>query len=72
MVPNGAAEQDGVLEDDGQARSEGLQRQLSDVDVVNHNPPCKKKKMKNYVSVSTEDVYSINKRKEDLFSESSL
>lgn len=43
MVPNGAAEQEGVLEDDGQARPEGLQRQLSDVDVVNHNPSCKKK-----------------------------
>lgn len=39
IIPDGAAEQDGVLEDDGQARPEGLQRQLSNVDVINHNPP---------------------------------
>lgn len=42
-IPDGAAEQDGVLEDDGQARPEGLQRQLGDVDVINHNPPCERK-----------------------------
>ena len=38
LVPDGAAEQDGVLEDDGQARPERLQRQLGDVDVVDYNP----------------------------------
>lgn len=42
-VPDGAAEQDGVLEDDGQARPEGLQRQLGDVNVINYNPPCERK-----------------------------
>lgn len=41
-IPDGAAEQDGVLEDDGQAGPEGLQRQLGDVDVVDHYPPCGK------------------------------
>ncbi|KAG7244489.1 hypothetical protein INR49_030141, partial [Caranx melampygus] len=30
IVPDGAAEQDGVLEDDGQPRPEGLQRQFGD------------------------------------------
>lgn len=39
-VPDGATEQERVLEDNGQARPEGLQRQLGDVNVVNHNPPC--------------------------------
>lgn len=39
-VPDGATEQDRVLEDDGQPRSESLQRQLGDVDVINHNPSC--------------------------------
>lgn len=42
IIPDGAAEQDGVLEDDGQARPEGLQRQLGDVDVIDHNPPCER------------------------------
>lgn len=48
IVPDGATEQDGVLEDDGQARPEGLQRQLGDVDVINHNPPCERKEKHDY------------------------
>lgn len=38
-VPDGAAEQDGVLQDDGQSRAQSLQRQLGNVDFINYNPP---------------------------------
>lgn len=44
VVPDGAAEQDGVLKDDGQPRPEGLQGQFGDVDVVDHNSSCWGKK----------------------------
>lgn len=44
IVPDGAAEQDGVLEDDGQPRPEGLQRQFGDVNVINDDPPCERQK----------------------------
>lgn len=50
IVPDGATEQEGVLKDDGQPGPEGLQRQLGDVDVVNHNPPCETRKTKVLVS----------------------
>lgn len=42
-IPDGAAEQDGVLQYDGQARPEGLQRQFGDVNVIDDNPPCERK-----------------------------
>lgn len=38
-VPDGAAEQDGVLQDDGQSRAQSLQRQLGNVDFIDYNPP---------------------------------
>lgn len=59
IVPDGAAEQDGVLEDDGQARPEGLQRQLGDVDVINHNPPCERKKRVEYKCSNKEKTLGI-------------
>lgn len=43
VVPDGAAEQEGVLKDDGQARPERLQRQLGDVNAIDDDPPCEKK-----------------------------
>lgn len=42
-VPDGAAEQDGVLQDDGESRAQRLQRQLGDVDVVDDDPPLEGK-----------------------------
>lgn len=60
-VPDGAAEQDGVLEDDGQARPEGLQRQLGDVDVINYNPPCERKSaviMREILSIVKHPIHS--------------
>lgn len=44
IVPDGAAEQDRVLEDDGQPRPEGLQRQFGDVNVIDDDPPCERQK----------------------------
>lgn len=38
-VPDGAAEQDGVLQDDGESRAQGLQRQLGNIDVIDDDPP---------------------------------
>lgn len=38
-LPDGAAEQDGVLQDDGESRAQRLQRQLGDVDVIDDDPP---------------------------------
>lgn len=38
--PDGAAEEDGVLQDDGEAGAQGVQRQFGDVDAVNDDAPC--------------------------------
>ena len=40
VLPDGATEQKGVLQDDGEARAQGLQGQLGDVNVVDQDPPC--------------------------------
>lgn len=38
--PDGAAEEDGVLQDDGEARAQGVQRQFGNVDAVDDNASC--------------------------------
>lgn len=38
--PDGAAEEDGVLQDDGEARAQGVQRQFGDVDAIDDDAPC--------------------------------
>lgn len=39
-LPDGATEQDRVLENDGEPGPERVQRQLADVYPINHYPPC--------------------------------
>lgn len=41
-LPDGATEQDWVLENDGEPGAECVQRQFADVDPINHYPPCAK------------------------------
>lgn len=38
--PDGATEEDGVLQDDGEAGAQGVQWQFGDVDAVNDDAPC--------------------------------
>lgn len=38
--PDGATEEDGVLQDDGEAGAQGVQRQFGDVNAVNDDAPC--------------------------------
>lgn len=38
--PDGAAKEDGVLQDDGEARAQGVQWQFGDVDAVDDDSPC--------------------------------
>src|SRR4029434_7337450 len=40
-IPDGAAEEHGVLEDDGESGPQRLQGQLADVNAVNDNLPCR-------------------------------
>lgn len=39
-LPDGAAKEDGVLQDDGEARAQGVQRQFGDVDAIDDDSPC--------------------------------
>lgn len=48
-VPYGAAEQNRILQDDGESRPEHLQGKLTDVDPVNDNPPCRTSPGPNHV-----------------------
>lgn len=41
-LPDGATEQDWVLENDGEPGPERVQRQFADVYPINHYPPCAK------------------------------
>lgn len=38
--PDGATEEDGVLQDDGEARAQSVQRQFGDVNAINDDAPC--------------------------------
>lgn len=42
-LPDGATEQDWVLQNDGEPGPERVQRQFADVYPINHYPPCVKK-----------------------------